>query len=138
MMARLAGWGGDEGAVQKNASYTTPVNGDVITYSITIRDYPAVVQMTDIVPEGLSYIPGTLIASTGVITETTAPILGWTGNLSNTAVVTITYAVNVDIPTIQVINNTATVTAADYQPVSSTATIIANGYPLYLPIIRDE
>jgi uncharacterized repeat protein (TIGR01451 family) len=138
MMARLAGWDAGTGIVQKTASSRTPVHGDVITYSITIGDISAVAQMTDTVPESLSYIPGTLIATSGTITDTTAPVLGWTGDLSATASVTITYAVDVDIFTTQAITNMATVTAVDHQPITSTATIIANGYPLYLTVILKE
>jgi uncharacterized repeat protein (TIGR01451 family) len=139
MMARLAGWdGGGEGAVQKSASSPTAVNGEVITYTISIRDLPAQAQMEDRVPEGLSYLPGTLIASTGVVSETNAPILEWAGDLGGTAGVTITYSAEVDLLTARVISNTATVTAAGYPPITSTASIIVNGYPLYLPLVLKE
>jgi uncharacterized repeat protein (TIGR01451 family) len=136
MMARLAGWDGNTnagGMVEKTASTSTAVYNDPITYTITIQNLPTVTQMIDSLPGTLAYIPGSLTATTGVVTET-APILQWSGNLSGTSGVTISYVAAVNVATPQVITNTATVTAVGYEPLSSTATILANGRRLYLPV----
>ena len=136
MMARLAGWDGGTtigGVVEKTASASTAVYNDPITYTITIQNLPTVTQMIDSLPGTLAYIPGSLSATTGVVTET-APILQWSGNLSGTSGVTITYAAAVNVAIPQVITNTATVTAVGYEPLSSTALVLANGRRLYLPV----
>ena len=136
MMARLAGWDGGTtigGVVEKTASASTAVYNDPITYTITIQNLPTVTQMIDSLPGTLAYIPGSLSATTGVVTET-APILQWSGNLSGTSGVTITYAAAVNVAIPQVITNTATVTAVGYEPLSSTAIVLVNGRRLYLPV----
>jgi uncharacterized repeat protein (TIGR01451 family) len=131
--------GSEEGGeVQKTASAGAPANGQTVTYTIFIRDLPTTVQMTDEVPLSLSYIPGSLTATTGIVTDTDAPTLCWSGVLSPTPAVTISYAVTVNTAAIQVITNTASVAAQGYQTISSTVTIIANGYPVYLPLVLKE
>jgi len=141
MLARLAGWDGgvvEEGELRKTTSAGAPANGQTVTYTISIRDLPTTVQMSDEVPSSLNYISGSLTATMGTVTDTDAPILQWSGVLSPTPAVTITYATTVNTAAIQVITNTAFVAAQGYQTISSTATIIANGYPIYLPLVLKE
>jgi uncharacterized repeat protein (TIGR01451 family) len=109
-------------------------HGESVTYTISIRDVNTTTQMTDQVPPGLIYIPGTLTATLGAVNDTATPILSWSGTLSTTASVAISYAVTVDITTTQAISNTAVVVAGGAEPISDTATIIANGYEVYLPL----
>jgi len=141
MMARLAGWDGGVaggGSVQKAPSTGSPASGQTITYTISSRDLPTTVQMTDQVPSGLSYVSGTLAATMGTVTDTNAPTLQWSGVLTPTPAVTITYAVTVEASATQAITNTAFVTAPGYRPISSTATIIATGYLVHLPLVLKE
>jgi uncharacterized repeat protein (TIGR01451 family) len=140
MMARLAGWDGsvaEGGELRKSASTGSPVNGETLTYTIGIRGITTTVQLTDEVPVGLSYLPGSLTATMGTVTDTLAPTLHWSGNLSATPAVTITYAVSVSITTTtpQVIANTAIAAALGHQPITSTALIIVNGHTVHLPLI---
>ena len=141
LLARLAGW---DGATQqpptsnKTASQPNPQTNQVVTYTIQLQGLslpPTVtVSLTDVVPLGLSYIPGTLKASSG-ITTAVAPTLNWSGVLSPTPIVTITYATLVTTTARTAIVNTAHVSAPGYTAVPLNATIIANGYSSYLPIV---
>jgi len=144
MMARLAGWDGGiigEGEAHKIASATTPAEGDTVTYTITARGLTSTVQLTDHVPTGLSYVPGTLTATVGAVTDTDAPTLRWSGILSPTPAVTVTYAVTVahttsGTPALPwVVSNTATIVAPGYETITTTAIIIVNGYSAYLPLV---
>jgi uncharacterized repeat protein (TIGR01451 family) len=144
MMARLAGWDGgvvEGGAAAKSASTPTPAEGETITYTIIARGFTSTVQLTDHVPTGLFYLPGTLTATLGTVDDGDAPTLRWSGELSPTPAVTLTYAVTVNHYTVgtvalpRVISNTALIAASGYEPVSSTATIIVNACNVYLPAV---
>jgi uncharacterized repeat protein (TIGR01451 family) len=80
---------------------STPIAdaSEVVTYTITISNTgglpntPAFI--TDQVPAGLQYRPGTLQASHGTVDDTSNPILTWQGNLSAAPLITVTYQVSV-------------------------------------------
>ena len=138
MLARLAGWDGGvvtEGEAHKTASTLAPAHGQTVTYTVTIQGITTTVHMTDQVPTGLTYIPGTLTATTGTANDADAPTLRWSGILSPTPAVTITYAVTVSTVTPKVISNTAVIMASGYQTLTPTVTILASGYLLYLPLV---
>jgi len=122
----------------KAASTGLPQYGQTVTYTITIQDITPLtttVYLTDVVPAGLSYIPDTLTATAGLVTDTMAPTLTWSGVLSPTPVVTITYAVTVITDTPQVISNSVVIAAQGCEPVTRTATLLANGIETFLPVI---
>ena len=142
MMARLAGWDGTTQQLPqplKTASISNPKKDQIITYTISVQGLAApltaTVWLTDVVPPGLAYLPGTLTATSGLITET-SPMLRWSGALSPSPIVTITYAAAVVTDARKVIVNTANLVAPGGQPLSLDATIIANGYDVYLPLIQ--
>jgi uncharacterized repeat protein (TIGR01451 family) len=138
MLARLAGWDGglgDEGEAQKTASTGTAMYGQTVTYTIAVQGLTTSVDLTDEVPTGLSYLPGTLSATVGTVTDTDAPILRWSGVLSPTPAVTVPYAVTVNTSETQLITNTATIVASGYEPITSTAAIIANAHAKILPLV---
>ncbi len=138
LFARLAGWDGSavtSGNVEKIASTNTAVYNQPITYTVVINDISAIAQMSDTLPDGLTYIPSSMMVTTGVYTDTTAPLLQWSGDLSGTSGVTITYAALVDTALPAAIINTAEVTAVGYDPISDFAVIIVNGEDVYLPTI---
>jgi uncharacterized repeat protein (TIGR01451 family) len=137
MLARIAGWDGgavDQGQARKTASTGAPGYGQPVTYTIAIQGLTTTVQLTDEVPAGLSYLPGSLIATVGTVTDTDAPILRWSGVLSPNPVVTVTYAVTVNTAEARYITNTATIVASGYDTITSTAAIIANPQTVYLPL----
>jgi hypothetical protein len=96
------------------------------------------VLFTDAIPTGLEYISGTLSATAGMITATTAPTLYWSGVLSPTPAVTITYAVTVTQAMPGLITNTAIIAAPGFQSLARTATLLVNGHHLYLPLVVRE
>jgi len=115
--------------------------GDRVTYTIVLRNtggISASLKVTDVVPSGLSYISGTLIASSGVVSQSLAPTLCWSGWVSSTPPVTITYAVTVTDNTTRAIINTATIAISGTQPINRSATIIVNGYSVFLPTILKD
>jgi uncharacterized repeat protein (TIGR01451 family) len=131
----------------KTASVTGPTAGDLITYTITVRNLSGpmthTVAVTDVVPSGLDYVSGTLHASSGTWDEAFAPTLTWAGVLSPTPTITITYAVTVPyvisgtatLTPSQAITNAAIIAVLGYDPVIRTATIWINPHKVYLPIV---
>jgi hypothetical protein len=91
--------------------------------------------LTDRVPAGLAFVPGTLTATSGLVTET-APTLLWSGVLSPSPIVTVTYATTVVTDVCQVIVNTANLVVPGYGTLPLDATVIANGFGVYLPVIQ--
>lgn len=138
LWGRLAGWDGgvvDEGDARKTASIGTPQHGQTVTYTIAVQGLTTTVHLTDEVPTGLSYVPGTLTATVGIADDGDAPILRWSGVLTPTPAVTVTYAVTVSTTETQLVPNTATIFASGYQTITSTAAIIANAHTVYLPLV---
>jgi uncharacterized repeat protein (TIGR01451 family) len=127
-----------EGTSQKTASAQTARFGDVITYTVVVRDLSApltaTVYLTDALPSGVTYVPGTLSATAG-ITGANPPTLTWTGTLSPATVVTVTYAVTVSTSDPQVIANNAAITVPGYETITRTATVRANWLSVYLPLV---
>ena len=113
--------------------------GERITYTVAISNATGplshTVLFTDTIQDGLSYVPGTLTATTGIVTDTAAPILRWSGVLSPTPAVTVTYAVTVSTTETRLITNTAIIVVPGYESVTSTAALIANAYTVYLPLV---
>ncbi len=141
----IAGWNQpsadpDLSPSSKAASQSTVVLSDTVTYTLQIvsADGPLTntVYITDTVPTGLIYVPGSLTATSGSVDDSSAPDLLWSGQLTPSPTITITYAVTVDVSTPQAITNTVVIETPDYDPITRSATIIVNGYQVYLPIIR--
>lgn len=125
------------GTSSKTASAQAPVYGQTVTYTIVVQGLAAplgtTIYLTDVAPAGLAYVPGTLAATTGLVTATPPDILTWSGVLSSpTPTVTITYAVTVNTMDAQYIENTVTIAAPGYPAITRTAAIVANGYSIYL------
>jgi len=113
--------------------------GDTLTYTLQIinQGLPLTntVYLTDTVPAGLSYVPGSLNASGGSVDDSNVPILYWTGALSPTQSVGITYAVTVTSQLSQAITNSAVISASGLPSMTRSAMIIVNGQELYLPLL---
>ena len=140
LWARLAGWGSEPlTGPQKTASPRGVDYDDAVTYTIVLQNLgvptTATVDLTDIVPEGLAYVPGTLDATSGVPDDTDAPTLRWSGTLEAGPVITITYDATVATYESEAITNSAVIASAGYGPVTVTATILANPHRHYLPVV---
>lgn len=112
--------------------------GDRVTYTIALRNTGTIsvsTLLTNVIPSGLTYIPGTWQASAGDVSDSLAPALYWNGEVLTTSPVTITCAVTVTADTTQAIVSTATIAPAGYAILTRSAAVIVNGYTVYLPLI---
>jgi uncharacterized repeat protein (TIGR01451 family) len=144
MLARLAGWPGPEGgepdlgASSKLPSSRTARTGDVVTYTVRVDagvPWATTVRMTDTVPAGLDYVPGSLAATDGIVDDSGAPLLSWTGTLTPTPVVTVTYAVTVTTEESRHIVNVVTLAPEGGTTLARRAGITVNGYAVYVPVV---
>jgi uncharacterized repeat protein (TIGR01451 family) len=146
MMARLAGWDGGStglaGDLKKSASQPAPVLGEVLTYTVVIQNLSvpstSILTLKDDLPVGLSYVPGSLTATSGAVDDGSAPLLSWTGSLDTAPAVTLTYAALVTEPLPTAMVNTAVLSLSGYDPLTTTETIVANGDETYLPLVIRE
>lgn len=139
MMARLAGWdGGAEDTSQKSPSELIAHHGEVLTYTISVHNLAAppeaTLYLTDVVPAGLSYVSDSLTATAGIVTDTAAPTLCWSGVLTPAPVVTVSYAVTVTATDPRAIANAATVVAPGYDVATHSAKVLVNPLVRYLPL----
>ncbi len=127
-------------ASDKQASSPAPLGGEVITYTISLVNQGSPlsgsVTLTDTIPAGLTYVPGTFTASSGTPDASASPVLVWSGVLAGQTTVVLSYATTVSAATPQPITNTATGSAGPAVTFSLTETIIANGHTVFLPISR--
>jgi uncharacterized repeat protein (TIGR01451 family) len=132
----------DLGPSIKIARPLAVAQGMRVNYTVVIRNQggpiTATVRMTDSLPLGLSYVPGTLASTMGAVDASLAPVLRWSGVLSRTPAVTVTYAVTVTATLTQAIANTALIAAPPYPTVARTASVGVNWRPVYLPLVRRQ
>jgi uncharacterized repeat protein (TIGR01451 family) len=129
--------GPDLAASRKFATPVVAQQGETATFTIrVVSDTPIadVIQLTDTIPAGITYVPGTLAATSGVFTYT-ADMLRWSGVLSNVLTADITYDVVVITTATRVISNTVVIDTIANGLLSLTGYLYANGYPVYLPVI---
>jgi uncharacterized repeat protein (TIGR01451 family) len=124
-------------ASTKAASTLSPRRGEVLTYTVVLRNAGApftnTVRVTDIVPSAVNYVSGSFTATLGAIDPSAAPALKWAGRLSGTQVVTLTYAVTVS--TITTITNNAVIDPEFTAAFTRSVTIVASRTPVYLPLV---
>jgi uncharacterized repeat protein (TIGR01451 family) len=117
----------------KHASIANAIFGDTVTYTIVLRNtggpFTNTVRVTDTIPAGLSYVPGSFTATKGTIDASAAPTLKWNGVMSNTPAITLTYAVTVSTLTGQLVTNTAAINAAVLPVFNRSAAITISNAP---------
>jgi uncharacterized repeat protein (TIGR01451 family) len=126
-------------ASTKRVSPTLPGAGDALTYTIILRNPGPVlssVHVTDTLPVGVYYLDD-LWASAGSYDEA-GGVITWTGSVSTSAPVTITFGVTISeqITTPYIIPNTARIDDGLGHVLQREAVAIANGYAIYLPLIK--
>lgn len=135
------GAGPDLGSSTIEATPSVVHSGDTVQYSITIRNqggpFTNTVDLTDALPAGLSYVPGSLHADLGAVDDSAAPELHWSGVLNDAVEVNITYAATVTIPVgvVQPISNSFTIYTAPVGSLTRSVTIIVNSYAGWLPLM---
>jgi uncharacterized repeat protein (TIGR01451 family) len=79
--------------ITASTSYANP--GEIVTYSIALKNMgkltTSTLFLTNSVPAGLDYLPGTLTATSGSVDDSAVSTLAWQGQLSATTPITITY-----------------------------------------------
>jgi len=154
LWARLAGWNGvvettvDLTPSSKSVSPAYAGLDERVTYTVNVRNATgpvyASVLMTDTLRPGLAYVPGTLTATAGIVNDSAAPTLHWSGSLSPTYDILISYTAVVTYPpagtgtTIiapTTMVNTAFISAPGYQSITRTATLRTHWHQVYLPLV---
>jgi uncharacterized repeat protein (TIGR01451 family) len=129
----------DLSASHKQASAPTAKFGELITYTIAVRNanapFTPMVYVTDTIPAGLSYQSGSLTATLGTVDETAAPTLKWNGILSDVSVVTITYVVSVSTNVPAVLINQAIIAPETLASFTRAALVMANPLQVFLPLV---
>jgi uncharacterized repeat protein (TIGR01451 family) len=124
----------------KKASSGTALAGNVLTYTIVVRNtgkpVANTVRVTDVIPVGLSYVPGSFKATHGQVDPAAVPVLKWSGVMSPTSVVTLTYLAAVATSANRALINEAIVDPGENSPLVRSAVVIANPRRLFLPVIR--
>jgi uncharacterized repeat protein (TIGR01451 family) len=123
----------------KLVSSGTARSGEAVAYTIVVRNtggaFPTTVRVTDTLPSGLAYVPGSLAATSGTPDAASAPTLKWNGAMSVTPVVTLTFAVTVTTPNAESIVNTATINPGYGSPIARAVPIVVNPHEMFLPLI---
>ena len=114
------------------ASPTTAIAGDVVSYTLTLRNTGGAtdgdVQVEMSAPPGLNYLPGTLHATAGIIDATAAPLLRWHGMIYANQIVTLTYQITVGAAPPGTLLTTAQIAAPGLTPLTRTAPLtVRNG-----------
>jgi uncharacterized repeat protein (TIGR01451 family) len=111
--------------------------GSAITYTIVLRrtggPLATSTRVTDTLPVGLSYVPGSLSATLGIV-QALPPVLKWSGVISTTPIVTLTYVTTVTVAGPIGLMNSVEIESGG-NSFTRSATIIVNGVQLYLPLI---
>lgn len=139
MWAKLAGWGGPAQPEMKPSAYTATL-GDEITFTVSLRSLNiapnTMVTLTDTLPVGLAYVPGSMSASSGSVDDSGSPTLTWGGVMSSTSVVFVTYRASVTATSTQALVNNATVSAAGMDNVQLQTILVVDPLRFFLPILR--
>ncbi len=135
----------------KTASTSIAKLGETVVYTVSVRNTEGPIDvtalMTDTLPQGLQYVPGSLSASSphsatnGIVDDSHAPALYWTGVLTPDAEIDITYSAILT----NVVNNTtiilpprlineATITAGE-STVTLSVMIQTGSSNIYLPLV---
>jgi hypothetical protein len=111
--------------------------GEVVTYTVALLGSGQAMTLTNNLPASVS-APKSLQATSGNVSyDAGQRRVQWTGALTAGTSATITFPVDVLIAARQAVSNTVQVVdAASGTSTSSTAVFIANGYEVYLPLIR--
>ena len=129
--------GPDFGSSRKFATPFVARQGDTVAFTVqVVSNMPVTftICLTDTVPAGLMYVPGTLTATLGGVKGTTG-MLQWRGVLSDTLAVTVTYDVVVTTAATRLISNTVVIDTITSGLLTRSGYVYANGFSTYLPLI---
>lgn len=111
--------------------------GDTVSYSIHIISSTQINEnliLTDTIPTGLSFVAGTLQASSGEVTIEGNEI-EWNGTLPSNLTVNISYDVRIVTDHPEIIRNNAIINFGDIESISRSTTVYANMQHIFFPIL---
>jgi uncharacterized repeat protein (TIGR01451 family) len=137
--------------LQRSASYVytfgesriagSPISvshGDTATFVIHISSLSPIndnISLSDPIPAGINFIPGTLTATSGVASEH-GGVIQWSGALPDDLTADISYQVSVDTDKTRVIENTVIIDTVIEGLLERTSSLYANLYTAFMPSIR--
>ena len=126
-------------ASDKQVSAERAAPGEVVTYTLSIRNTSAVaaaVWLTDALPATLQYVPGSLWASSGQARIEASTVL-WQGEVLGQSVVLVRFAAQVGEQALGTVVNTALLRLGDREPLSRSASLTVQrpGRRLYFPLV---
>ncbi len=121
--------------LRKEVNRVSADQGDTLTYTLTLVGSGAPITLTDAIPAGAAYLPGSASRQPplGSLLADAAGVT-WTGSLTPNAVLQVTFAVAVTASGPLAIINQARADDGQ-QAIEAAATAIANGLDVYLPLI---
>jgi uncharacterized repeat protein (TIGR01451 family) len=126
----------DLSASSKSATPRVAQQGEQVRYTIDVirtgKPLTRTVRLTDTLPTGLSYVPGSLSPVEGVYQDGQ---ITWSGCLSDTASVRIEYTATVTPSDPIALTNLAEIEGDPDGLLTCSETIIANGYSVYLAVV---
>ncbi len=127
-------------ASTKTATTRSPHRGEVLTYTIALRNtgntFTNPVYVTDTIPPELVYVPGSFTATVGTVDTSGAPTLRWAGIMSASPIVTLTYAVTAS--TITTVTNDAVIDPGFTAVFTRSVTIVVRPFYTYLPLVLKQ
>jgi uncharacterized repeat protein (TIGR01451 family) len=116
--------------------------GDVVTYSIVLKNsggpVTSTIRLTDTIPSGLEYKPGSVTATSGIVNSSQLPTITWQSSLPVNFPITLTYAVTVSSASTLTIRNVVVIDTGISPPFERPAIILVNPYKVYLPLVRQD
>lgn len=127
----------------KRASTVSVRTGDVVTYSILLTNsggpVTSTIRITDTIPAGLNYRPGSVTATSGIVNSSQLPTITWHSPPPASFPITLTYAVTVSFASTLTIENVVVIDTGFSQPFARSAVILVNPYKMVLPLVlRNE
>ena len=121
--------------MEKTVNSTIADQGEVLTYTISLVGAGVTATISDPIPSGTTYVPGSAQVEPQIGTLTDgSDLISWTGVLAEDHYLELTFAVTVTVEEPFAIVNRAAVNNGEENR-ELTATTIANAFKLYLPII---
>ena len=106
--------------------------GNVLTYTITLQGTTASIVLTDTIPTGTEYIPGSAYISPTLGTLSDTDGIKWRGEFTQETTVEIGFAVTVVITAPSSLINTAVISSHGYERQAEASTMV-NPYKVFLP-----
>jgi uncharacterized repeat protein (TIGR01451 family) len=117
--------------------------GEMLTYTILLKNTGAPtsqpVTLSDTIPNGLTYVSGSLTATQGSVNDSLNPTMSWQGVFSPNVIITVTYQVTATGVVTGILTNEATLVGPGLDPVTLTHRVfVPKPLPTYLPVVYKQ